>query len=102
MVRESGSVTSLGPWKPSQRARAGTRSFANSAAEAIPIPAGGAPIALASSHAAASVPGFVVVPAGQTSAPFTIVTSRVTGNVKATISATYNGVVQKTTLTITR
>ena len=68
----------------------------------IPIPAGGAPIALASSHAAASVPGFVVVPAGQTSAPFTIVTSRVTGNVKATISATYNGVVQNTTLTITR
>ena len=67
-----------------------------------PAPAGGAPIALASSHAAATVPAFVVVPAGQTSAPFTIVTSRVTGNVKATISATYNGVVQKATLTITR
>ena len=67
-----------------------------------PAPAGGASIALASSHAAASVPAFVVVPAGQTSAPFTIVTSQVTGNVKATISATYNGVVQKATLTMTR
>lgn len=61
-----------------------------------PAPAGGANVALASSNGAASVPSSVTVPAGATSATFTVNTSIVVVATSATISATYD-----TTLTAT-
>jgi hypothetical protein len=56
-----------------------------------PAPAGGAQITLSSSNGAASVPFSVVVPAGATSADFTIDTSIVLITTSATISASYGG-----------
>ena len=56
-------------------------------------PAGGASVALSSSNtAAATVPASVTVPAGSTSATFTVSTSSVSSNTSSTISASYGGV----------
>src|SRR5712691_3377242 len=54
-------------------------------------PAGGATVALSSSNGAARVPSSVFVPAGATSATFTVNTSIVLLSTSATISASYNG-----------
>jgi len=54
-------------------------------------PAGGATVALSSSNDAARVPSSVFVPAGATSATFTVNTSIVLLSTSATISASYNG-----------
>lgn len=62
-------------------------------------PSGGAVVALSSSNpAAASPPASVTVPAGQTSATFTVLTSAVEANTTATITATYNGTSRSATL----
>lgn len=53
---------------------------------------GGAQITLASDNGAAVVPGSVTVPAGATSATFTITTTAVSSATTANISGTYNGV----------
>jgi len=58
-----------------------------------PAPAGGATFDLFSNNAAAIVPTTVTIPAGQTSANFTITTSAVAANTKPTINARYNGIV---------
>jgi hypothetical protein len=78
-----------------------TRTTTNRVVLSNPAPATGAIVTLASSNEAASVPMFVVVPPGQTSAYFTItafpdVVTR-TGNV----TATYNGISKSAALTIT-
>lgn len=66
-----------------------------------PAPAGGASVALASDNPAASVPASVIVPAGATSATFTVLTSAVPAATQVTISASYGGNAQLATLDIT-
>ena len=75
----------------------GLQSSTGTVTLSAPAPAGGANVALASSNGAASVPSSVAVPAGATSATFTVNTSIVVVATSATISATYDN----TTLTAT-
>jgi len=63
-------------------------------------PAGGAQITLSSSNGAASVPFSVIVPAGASSAEFTVNTSIVLLSTSSNISATYNGTTRTATLAI--
>ncbi len=63
-----------------------------------PAPAGGAQVFLSSSNGAARVPSSVIVPAGATSATFTVNTSFVLISTSATISASYNGTTRTATL----
>ena len=65
-----------------------------------PAGTGGAKISIQSSNAAASVPGSVIVPAGSTSATFTITTTPVATASTATITGTLNGANQTATLTV--
>ncbi len=67
-----------------------------------PAPAGGAVVTLASTGAVASVPASVTVPAGATSATFTITTPVVMGLIaQSDIIATFGGVSRAATLTVT-
>jgi hypothetical protein len=63
-----------------------------------PAPAGGAQVLLSSSNGAATVPSSVIVPAGATSATFTVNTSFVLISTSVTISASYNGTTRTATL----
>jgi hypothetical protein len=66
-------------------------------------PAGGAVVTLGSSKPAqASVPSSVTVPAGKSSATFSISTTRATAGSSAVISATLGGVTKTATLSIKR
>jgi hypothetical protein len=65
-----------------------------------PAPAGGATVMLSSSNGAASVPINVTVPAGATSATFTVNTFIVLISTSAQITATYNGTAQTAILGI--
>jgi hypothetical protein len=66
-----------------------------------PAPAGGLKVKLRTSNAAATVPGTITIPAGQTSGSFTISTSVVTATVSATVTATTGAVVRSCSLKIT-
>jgi hypothetical protein len=60
-----------------------------------PAPTGGAVCALTTSFAnGAPVPASITIPAGKSSATFTIATKKANVNVLVTITATYNGVTQ--------
>src|SRR5438552_822461 len=63
-------------------------------------PSGGAVVSLGSASSAVTVPGNVSVSQGATSATFAIVTSIVTTQTLATLSATYGGVTKTTTVTV--
>lgn len=63
-------------------------------------PAGGATVTLASNNGAASAPASVTIPAGASSANFTINTSSVTSTTTVTISGTYAGVTKTAGLII--
>src|SRR6266705_2491949 len=66
-----------------------------------PAPSGGAVVSLSSSNTSvASVPGSVTVPAGATSASFTVNTSIVVVSTSVTISGSYNGTTQSASLTV--
>src|SRR3989449_5691369 len=65
-----------------------------------PAPAGGAQVFLSSNNGAARVPSSVMVPAGATSATFTVNTSFVLISTSATISASYNGTTRTATLAV--
>jgi hypothetical protein len=65
-----------------------------------PAPAGGAQVMLSSSDAAATVPPSVIVPAGSTSATFTVNTSTVLVSTSSTITASYNNTSQSATLSV--
>jgi len=66
-----------------------------------PAPAGGAQVLLSSSNTgAATVPSSVIVPAGATSAIFTVNTSMVLISTSATISASYNSTTQTASLAV--
>jgi len=56
-----------------------------------PAPAGGAQVALSSNSGAASVPSSVTIPAGATSANFSVSTAVVLSTTNATITASYKG-----------
>ena len=65
-------------------------------------PSGGALVSLSSANTAvATVPASVTIPAGITSATFTVVTLAVTASASVTISASYAGVTQTAPLTVT-
>ena len=78
----------------------GVQSSTGTVTLSSPAPAGGAQVALASNSGAASVPSAVTVPAGATSATFTVSTSTVVVGTSATISASYNNTMQTATLSI--
>jgi len=66
-----------------------------------PAPAGGVTVMLSSSNATvARVPSSVIVPAGATTATFTVNTSAVLVSTSATISASYNGTTRAATLAV--
>lgn len=65
-----------------------------------PAPAGGAQVALSSSNGAASTPSTVIVPAGATTATFTVNSSPVLITTSTTISASYNGTTRTATLSV--
>ena len=65
-----------------------------------PAPAGGIVVALSDNSGATTLPATVTVSAGSSSAQFTIATTAVSASVTDTISASYNGVVKTTVLTI--
>ncbi len=65
-------------------------------------PGGGLAVALASSHAAACVPGSVTVPAGKTTATFPVSTARVRRNTRVTLTAIHGGEKKTATLTVRR
>jgi hypothetical protein len=68
-----------------------------------PAPSGGAVITLLSSNPnVATVPASIIVPAGATSAGFSVTTSRVTRLTSVVISATYNNTTLSATLKVTR
>jgi hypothetical protein len=67
----------------------------------LPATAGGAVVMLSSNRTQATVPASVTIPAGATSANFTITTTAVTTSTTATITGTYAGVMQTANLTLT-
>lgn len=64
-------------------------------------PSGGLSVSLSSDNASASVPPFVTVGAGSTTASFTVSTNSVTSVASATITASYNGVSKTAAVSIT-
>lgn len=65
-----------------------------------PAPAGGAVVSLANTNPAASMPASVTVPAGATTAKFTITGVTVTANQTGIVTATYGGASRSATLTV--
>lgn len=65
-----------------------------------PAPTGGRVVDLASNLASATVPASVTVVAGATTATFTVTTTPIATNAIATLSATNNGVMVTTSLTV--
>jgi hypothetical protein len=65
-----------------------------------PAPTGGAQVMLSSNNTAASVPSSVTIPAGSTSAAFTVKTSIVLLSTSATISASYDNTTQSASLAV--
>ncbi len=63
-------------------------------------PSGGVSVTLSSSHAAATVPSSVTVPAGATEATFNVTTSRVRRNMRVALTATLAAVQKIATLTV--
>ena len=76
----------------------GLQASRGTATLSAPAPSGGALITLSSSSGAASAPSSVFIPAGASSATFTVNTSIVLISTSATISARYNGTTRIATL----
>ncbi len=64
-------------------------------------PAGGALVALADYSNFVSVPASTTIPSGQTTSTFPVATTPVATNVIVTVTATYQGAVRKTVMTVT-
>lgn len=64
-------------------------------------PAGGATIALGDNSTATAPPASVYIPAGATTASFTVLTAVVASNVISTLTATYDGSTRTTQMTVT-
>ncbi|HLV79554.1 MAG TPA: hypothetical protein VKT32_04705 [Chthonomonadaceae bacterium] len=65
-----------------------------------PAPSGGATVTLGNTNAAAAAPSSVTVPAGATSATFTVTTVPVTMATRGTVSASYGGVTKSAALMV--
>ncbi len=78
----------------------GVQSSTGKVTLSAPAPAAGETIILSSNSGAASVPSSVFVPAGASSATFTVNTSIVLISTSAAISASYNGTTKTATLTL--
>ena len=78
----------------------GAQSSTGTVTLTAPAPAGGAQVALSSNNSAAQVPSSVTVPAGATTATFTVGTSAVIFSTSATITASYNNTTRSATLSI--
>jgi hypothetical protein len=76
----------------------GTQASRATVTLSAPAPSGGVQVALSSSNGAASVPSTVFIPAGASSASFTVNTSIVLISTSSTISARYNGTTRSATL----
>jgi len=76
----------------------GTQTSRATVTLSAPAPSGGVQVALSSSNGAASVPSTVFIPAGASSASFTVNTSVVFISTSSTISARYNGTTRSATL----
>jgi hypothetical protein len=76
----------------------GLQSSRGTVSLSAPAPAGGVQVLLFSSNGVASVPGSVFIPAGASSASFTVNTSIVLLSTSSTISARYNGTTRTATL----
>jgi hypothetical protein len=80
----------------------GSQSSTGTVTLSAAAPSGGAQVALSSSDtAAAQVPSSVTIPAGSTWATFTVTTSAVATSTWVTISASFGGVTQTASLTVT-
>jgi len=80
---------------------AGGTASAGKVTLAAAAPSGGLVVSLTSSNAVATVPGSVTVPAGATSAGFSVSTRTVTATTSATITAKANGITRTATLSVT-
>ena len=78
----------------------GAQSSTGTVTLSAPALAGGAQVALSSNNSAAQVPSSVTVPAGATTATFTVGTSAVIFSTSATITASYNNTTRSATLSI--
>ena len=78
----------------------GTQSSTGTVKLSGAAPAGGVRVTLSSSNGAASVPSSVLIPAGATSATFTVNTSIVLVSTSATISASYNGTIRTASISV--
>jgi hypothetical protein len=78
----------------------GTQSSTGTVKLSGAAPAGGARVTLSSSNGAASVPSSVFIPAGATSATFTVNTSIVLVSTSAAISALYNGTTRTASISV--
>ena len=76
----------------------GLQASRGTATLSVPAPAGGVLVNLSSSSGVASVPSSVFIPAGASSASFTVNTSIVLLSTSSTISARYNGTIRTATL----
>jgi hypothetical protein len=65
-----------------------------------PAPAGGVTVSLSDTHSNAAVPPSVLVPAGATTAQFTITTTPVAAITNGLVTATYAGVTKSATLSV--
>jgi hypothetical protein len=79
---------------------AGGSSLAATVTLSKPAPSGGAQVTLSTSNLVAKPPPIVTVPAGQSSAGFTITTSAVSTNTSATITGSFGGASQSATITV--
>lgn len=76
----------------------GLQSSTGTVTLSAPAPAGGTLVLLSSSNGVARVPASVLIPAGSSSASFTVNTSIVLLSTSSTISASYNGTTRTATL----
>ena len=80
---------------------AGGNSSTGTVALTGPAPSGGVVVSLSDNSSATSVPASITVPAGSTSANFTITTTSVTASTSAAISGVFGGVTRTATLAVT-
>jgi hypothetical protein len=95
------SVSGLQSISTSTAAVSGTTTLTGTVTLTGPAPAGGAKVALKGSSKSESFAAGVVIPAGNTSANFTISSTGVSVTTLMTLKATYNGISKETTYTRT-
>lgn len=80
---------------------AGTTTLTGTVTLNVPAPAGGTAVALKGSYKSETFPAGVIVPAGSSTANFTISSTGVTASRLITLKATHNGISKEATYTRT-